>query len=397
MTKTIPDNYNGQYDLNASNETWNLDQGATISSAAGHGISEASFLHDNVINVNGGITALSSGSGGVAIQGDGSSVKIGNSGTIDAWHGVELFGDHQSVVNNGTINVEGMGLSSLHANNSLINNGTIKTHASAMGDVDGMVADGGNKVVNSASGLIDVTGNGLTVQSAGGEVTTVTNFGTVRGDNLSFYGWAGDDKIVNRGVMDGNIEMNSGDDTFDGVGGSLKGTVMGGFGDDTYIIDKANFHLAEKPGDGTDTVQSKVTWTLGKEFENLKLIGSTAINGKGNVLGNDMLGNSKANTLSGLGGADDLDGGKGNDMLTGGMGADTFHFSKGEGRDTITDFTNGQDVIDLSHLSAVSDFSDLMKHHLSVSGHDLVITAGTDHLIIEDTAKSALDLSDFNF
>lgn len=396
MTKTIS-NYTGQYDLNASNETWNLDQGAKISSSSGHGINEASYLHDNLINVNGNITALSNGSGGVALQGEKSSVIVGSTGTIDAWHGVELFGDNQSVVNNGTISAEGMGIYSLHAGNSLINNGTIKAYMSAQGDVDGIVADGGNKVINSKTGDIDVSGDGLTVQSVGGEKTLVTNLGSVVGDHLGFYGWAGDDKLVNRGFMDGDVQLNSGNDTFDGVGGVLKGSVMGGFGDDTYVIDKSSYKLVEKANDGTDSVQSKVTWTLGANFEELKLTGTSNINGKGNTLANDIVGNIKANTLSGMGGADDLDGGKGNDFLTGGSGADAFHFAKGYGRDTITDFDNGTDVIDLKHFSAVTDFNDLMKHHLTVSGHDLVITSGSDHLIIEDMKKSALDAHDFDF
>jgi Ca2+-binding RTX toxin-like protein len=399
MTRTIPNNNSGQYDLDTSNETWNLDEGSKISAASGNGINEASFRHDNIINVNGGITALSLESAGVAIQGENSSVTIGANATIDAWHGVELFGDHQSVVNNGTINAIGMGLFSQHDDNSMINNGKILVHASAQGDVDGMVADAGDKVVNSASGEIDVTGNGLEMQSNVGEKSLVTNLGSVTGGALGFYGWAGDDKFVNRGTMNGDVAMNSGNDTFDGVGGTLHGSVMGGFGDDLYIIDQTSFKLYEKAHDGTDTVQSSVSWTLGKNFEALKLTGSGAINGNGNELGNDILGNSKANKLSGLSGNDDLDGGKGNDFLTGGKGDDMFHFAKGYGTDAITDFTNGADVIDLSHLTGVADFTDLMKNHLSVTnhGHDLVISAGADHLIIEDTNKSALDVSDFHF
>jgi serralysin len=397
MTKTIPNNYNGQYDLDSSSESWLLAEGSMLTSSSGHGINEAAFRHDNAITVNGSITALSSASAGVAIQGANSSVVIGTKGTIDAFHGVELFGDGQSVLNNGVLSVEGMGMYSTHATNSMTNNGTINVHDGAMDKVDGMVADGLNKVLNSATGVIDVTGNGFVVESVGGEKTTVTNLGSVHGDGLSFYGWAGDDKLVNRGHLDGDVSLNSGNDTFDGVGGTLSGWVRGGAGDDTYVIDKANYHLAEKASEGSDTVQSRVSWTLGANFETLTLTGTAAINGKGNGLANDITGNAKANVLNGAGGNDDLYGGKGNDMLTGGAGADEFHFAKGDGKDTITDFTNGADTIDLSHLSTVSDFNDLMKHHLSVHGHDLVITAGADHLVIADTQKSELNAADFQF
>ena len=84
--------------------------------------------------------------------------------------------------------------------------------------------------------------------------------------------------------------------------------------------------------------------------------------------GNDMLtGNDAANslssgagndTLSGNGGNDVLVGGGGSDTLSGGAGADIFRFlangdsQVGAGRDTITDFTRGSDLIDLSALNA---------------------------------------------
>lgn len=396
MTIEIP-NYSGQYDISASNETWTLADGLSVNSSFGNGINEASYRHDSIVNVNGSITALSSGSGGVVLQGAHSSVTVGGTGVIDAWHGLQLFGDDQSAVNDGTIMVAGMGMYSTHATNSLLNNGTIKAAAGAAGLVDGMVADGGNTVTNSATGEIDVTGNGLVVQSNGGDKTLVTNLGSVKGDNLGFYGWAGDDRLANRGTMDGDVQMNSGNDTFDGIGGVLMGAVYGGANNDRYIIDKSNYKLVEKANEGTDTVQSTASYTLGANFEHLILTGKANINGKGNSLGNELTGNAKANKLSGLAGADDLDGGKGNDILTGGGAADTFHFAKGYGKDTITDFGNGVDTIDLSDYGAISDFNDLMKHHLKVSGDDLIIHSGVDQLIIEDTKKSALDAGDFDF
>jgi Ca2+-binding RTX toxin-like protein len=54
------------------------------------------------------------------------------------------------------------------------------------------------------------------------------------------------------------------------------------------------------------------------------LAGSSAINGTGNGLNNQITGNSVANSLSGADGNDTLDGGLGNDTLNGGLGNDTY-------------------------------------------------------------------------
>ena len=72
--------------------------------------------------------------------------------------------------------------------------------------------------------------------------------------------------------------------------------------------------------------------------------------------GDDMLiGNLVANILDGGKGADLLKGGNGADHLRGGGGDDRFvfshrHDSRGGNADTITDFRQGADTIDLSHI-----------------------------------------------
>jgi Ca2+-binding RTX toxin-like protein len=87
--------------------------------------------------------------------------------------------------------------------------------------------------------------------------------------------------------------------------------------------------------------------------ENLTLTGTSAINGTGNALANQITGNSGANTL---------DGGAGADTLSGGLGADRFQLRATADSgvtngtwDVIADFTRSQsDRIDLSLMDAVS-------------------------------------------
>lgn len=90
--------------------------------------------------------------------------------------------------------------------------------------------------------------------------------------------------------------------------------------------------------------------TLDGRAANDKLFGGT---------GNDLLdGGAGADTLDGGKGDDVLIGGAGADRLTGGDGRDTFRFTALSDlgldgtRDRITDFTRGQDRIDLSQIDA---------------------------------------------
>jgi Ca2+-binding RTX toxin-like protein len=151
------------------------------------------------------------------------------------------------------------------------------------------------------------------------------------------------------------------------VGGGGIDTMQGGTGNDNFVVDVTTDIVTENLNEGTDTVETGITYTLGANVENLTLTGSTTVNGTGNTLDNVLTGNSAANTLAGGAGDDSLDGkagadkllggigddtlyGKeGNDMLTGGIGADNFVFdtilNATTNRDTISDFSVVDDTI----------------------------------------------------
>jgi Ca2+-binding RTX toxin-like protein len=101
-----------------------------------------------------------------------------------------------------------------------------------------------------------------------------------------------------------------------------------------------------------------------------------------------------AGILDGGDGRDRLDGGHGDDLLTGGTGLDRFVFATGYGEDTISDFEKG-DVIDLTRLSGFTNFADLLNNHMADHGGDVVITVGTDILVIENVTKAELVAGDF--
>ena len=131
-----------------------------------------------------------------------------------------------------------------------------------------------------------------------------------------------------------------GRDTISGLGGNdtLNGgasadTMIGGTGNDTYVVDNRHDVVTENSGEGIDTVQSSVTYTLGLDMENLTLTGTSRIDGTGNAANNVITGNGANNVLAGLGGADVINGGGGNDTIKGGSDADTL--TGGPGNDTF--------------------------------------------------------------
>jgi len=147
-------------------------------------------------------------------------------------------------------------------------------------------------------------------------------------DNLALQTGAvtGTGNGINNRLL-GNSAVNTlsglgGNDWLDG--GSKGDTMNGGAGNDTFIVDNLADNIVENFNEGTDTVQSSVTFTLAANVENLVLTKTIAINGTGNDLGNRLTGNAGINVLDGGAGNDFLDGDAGADTLKGGAGDDIF-------------------------------------------------------------------------
>ena len=132
-------------------------------------------------------------------------------------------------------------------------------------------------------------------------------------------GTSSNDNLIGTNDND-TIHGLEGDDTLDGGAGI--DTLNGGLGNDKYIIDNINDVVNENIGEGTDTIESSVTYTLSNDIENLTLTGSSNINATGNELNNVIIGNSGTNELSG------------------GLGNDIFYLNGASSfGDTIKDFS----------------------------------------------------------
>ena len=114
--------------------------------------------------------------------------------------------------------------------------------------------------------------------------------------------------------------------------------------------------------------------------------------------GHDRLfGGEGDDRLDGGSGQDLLLGGEGDDRLTGGAGADTFVFTPDHGTDTIVDFTDGEDTIDLSSLEGVAGFGDLQVTADEAAAVIDLTSYGGGTVRLEDTDVSDLDAADFVF
>jgi Ca2+-binding RTX toxin-like protein len=147
-------------------------------------------------------------------------------------------------------------------------------------------------------------------------------------------GTDGDDSLNG---TDGNDTLVgfSGNDTLNGGAGS--DILIGGTGDDIYIVDNTNDTIIENANEGTDTIQSSVTYSIAAlaNVENLTLTGTAAINGTGNAANNILNGNTANNILNGGAGIDTLIGGLGNDIYIVDSTTDTITELASGGTDTI--------------------------------------------------------------
>jgi Ca2+-binding RTX toxin-like protein len=269
--------------------------------------------------------------------------------------------------------------------------------------------------------VVDNAGDSVTEASSAGTDLVQASVSYVLGTDVENLTLTGTGAINGSGNgLNNTLTGNSAANTLLGYGGA--DTLTGGAGNDTYGVADAGDVVVEQTGEGTDTVNSYITYTLGDYVENLTLNDSAAINGTGNGLNNTLAGNSAANTLSGdagndylpghdgndtLNGGNDndtldggdgndtLDGGSGNDLLngwadadtlTGGLGADTYAFGtvpNGTNADTVTDFVSGTDTLRFrsdSTLLNIGDGDTVLDSKVSLAGPSGF--ANTEELVV---------------
>jgi len=190
-------------------------------------------------------------------------------------------------------------------------------------------------------------------------------------------GGIGNDLLRGGGGAGDQLRGGDGADTLDAASGDgLASLLLGGTGDDLYLVDSRADAVVEQAGGGRDRIVAVLAgggYLLPPQVEDLDLAG-TAASGTGNALGNRITGNGLANLLRGEAGADTLDGGAGTDTLTGGSGADVFLL--GDGTDTLTDFHPGEDRLAIPATAFASAELVLAALTAGAVGTTLVLPGG---------------------
>lgn len=247
------------------------------------------------------------------------------------------------------------------AGDDTLNGGTgTDTMSGGLGDDNYFIDNGGDIIIENLNEGNDHVSSKVTYTlPANVENLTLTGTAAINATANSLNNVITGNNAANQLNGDaGNDTLNggAGDDTL--IGWSGADTMAGGLGNDSYFVENAGDVVTENLNQGTDTVSSRLTYTLPVNVENLTFTGTAVVNGTGNNLNNVITGNNAANQLNGGAGNDTLNGGAGNDVLdggtgtntlTGGTGNDSFKLTTAGHIDTITDYNVANDTIQLEN------------------------------------------------
>ncbi len=252
--------------------------------------------------------------------------------------------------------------------------------------IDILVGAGGNDALNGLDGndvlvgssgadsmlgglgddvyLVDNTADVITEAANEGVEQVISSVSYSLAANVENLTISGTTTLNGTGNNSDNVIVGgSGNNILDGLAGA--DTMLGGLGNDTFVVDDAADSVVEAASEGTDTIKSGLSFDLNTvtSVENLTLLG---------VANNNATGNAGANTITGNSGNNVLIGGAGADKLIGGGGDDTY-------------------VVNISAAGAVEDAI------TANTGLDTVLVqgsyAGAAKTIIAATAVEIYDIS----
>ncbi|OYU34584.1 calcium-binding protein [Novosphingobium sp. PASSN1] len=311
---------------------------------------------------------------GSAQTDSGNSVLVNAGGSVDGFdNGINLSAKNGRITNHGSISSVGSAIvvgGELNTTDKIViaNFGTIAGY-------NGIFFASGTGVINNFGVISSDPNNTAIFTDAGDDI--VRNHGNIAGTVRLF---SGNDKLINRGTIVGDVKLEANNDVLDNRGGLIDGQIDMGSGDDRFRPG-SNADFADG-GAGIDTLDFSDAGSI-----KVALDGSFAFTGVAigdsyaqfeNILGsrtetntlvgdendNALIGGGDKDTLSGLGGADRLISGFGNDILLGGSEDDLLNggdgadrLTGGSGEDTLTG-GGGADLF----LFGPGDFSGITRN-----------------------------------
>jgi Ca2+-binding RTX toxin-like protein len=312
---------------------------------------------------------------------------------------------------------------------------------------DTITVTSGDNTIHAGDGANTITAtSGVNTITTGFGANTITTSGIAGGDDIMTDGPMSDDFVFSEGLeMDGisnfdvfdgtiiassgntittgsgadTITVTSGDNTIHAGNGantitatSGNNTITTGSGADTITVTSGDNTI--EAGDGANTITATSglnTITTGSGADTITTGG---LAGSGNTIdagdgantittgdGSDMVtGGNGVDTITTGGGDDIINAGGGDDIMTGGAGSDDFIFEDGFGNDSIIDFEafDGAEVIILSNVTGITDYSDLTANHLTANASgDAVIFDGADTITLTGVLIADLDAINFFF
>lgn len=281
------------------------------------------FVGDSLANAlfgNGGSDRLSGMAGNDSLNGGvGVDTMIGGDGS-DTYY-VDNIGDVVMEINatastGGTDVVNSyLATYTLGAN---VENGRIVT--TVVANITGntlantLYAGSGVNIIDGSSGTDTVSFQYATTT---GSIGVTLSLAVVDGAGYSIAsGISGPDKVIRIENITGTnyadkLTGDSGNNVLNGLSGN--DNMAGGLGNDTYVINALSDVVTELSGQGTDRIQSTITYSLadtdgtgsnGGNVEDIQLTGTGNINGTGNALNNVLFSNAGNNILDGVTGVD---------------------------------------------------------------------------------------------
>ncbi len=310
----------------------NVDPELVIGTNAAETIVGGALVDSFVLG--GGNDVGNGGGGGDAIDGgDGDDLLVGGDGddSLEGGLGTDYLigGDGIDLLSGGT--------------------GAGNTLQGGTGNDIYIIATNGDSVLEFAGEGTDEVRTALTVHTLQSNVEVLRYTGAA---NFLGIGNTGDNTLIGGGASD-DLYGRDGNDRIQG-GAGVANTLLGGLGNDVYILEAFGDSTIEVAGEGTDTVETALSvHTLQANIENLTLTGSSSQFGVGNALDNVMRGGTSADDLYGRAGNDTLRGGTGSANTLLGQEGDDLYIVEAAG-DTVIEFAGeGTDTVETALSSFV--------------------------------------------